>query len=336
MMLHGIDISHYQAGLNVAGTGADFIICKATEGTGWVDQTMRGFAQATLTAGKLLGLYHFASGGNPRSEAEHYVSTVRPYIGRAILILDWEPTRHDLQDHAWVRAWLDEVYRLTGVRPWLYASASVLKNTDWTGTLGSDYGVWVAGYLTTRKNILGDVQLPATHRPRGKVTVAAYQYTSTGKVPGWAGRVDLDVAYMDKAGWTAYATPTNKPASKPAVKTTAARPGGGKLTVDGWFGKDSIRALQRVMGTPQDGVISSQPTVNKKYVPHATSGWGWVARGAKGSPAIKAWQKRIGTPADGYFGVNSVRATQKYVGAAQDGIAGKATMSAWQTWLNKH
>ncbi|ADI67723.1 CHAP domain-containing protein [Mobiluncus curtisii] len=106
------------------------------------------------------------------------------------------------------------------------------------------------------------------------------------------------------------------------------------IEVDGYFGTQSIRRLQTVIGTPVDGLISSQPLANRQYVPNAAGGWEWVTRGAKGSTCIKAWQKRIGAAADGYFGRETVMKTQQFLGVPTDGYAGKQTMTAWQTWLN--
>lgn len=108
------------------------------------------------------------------------------------------------------------------------------------------------------------------------------------------------------------------------------------ITVDGYFGRDSIRALQTRLGTLADGVISSQPAVNKQYLPNAVSGWEWVARNAKGSTCVKAWQKLTGAVPDGYFGRETVMKTQQFLGVPADGYAGNQTMTAWQTWINHH
>lgn len=108
------------------------------------------------------------------------------------------------------------------------------------------------------------------------------------------------------------------------------------IAVDGYFGTESIRALQTKLGTPADGVISSQPAVNKQYLPNAGSGWEWVARGAKGSTCIKAWQRKTGATVDGLFGQASVKSTQKFLGVPVDGYMGAVTVKAWQTWLNNH
>ena len=37
MALNGIDISNYQAGINLSVVPCDFVICKATEGTYYVN-----------------------------------------------------------------------------------------------------------------------------------------------------------------------------------------------------------------------------------------------------------------------------------------------------------
>lgn len=108
------------------------------------------------------------------------------------------------------------------------------------------------------------------------------------------------------------------------------------IAIDGYFGPESIRALQTRLGTLADGVISSQPAANKTHVPNAGSGWEWVGRGAKGSTCIKAWQQRIGAAPDGYFGRETVMKTQQFLDVPADGYAGKQTMTAWQTWINHH
>ena len=82
-MLHGIDISSWQAGIDIAATDADFVIIKVSGGTsytnGYPDESedyWRKWADETLAAGKLLGFYHYACeyGSEPggRAEAEFF------------------------------------------------------------------------------------------------------------------------------------------------------------------------------------------------------------------------------------------------------------------------
>ena len=73
MSLNGIDISGWQAGIDLSVVPADFVIMKATQGTGFVsDDFTRQYQQAKET-GKLLGIYHYAKGGDYVAEANHFL-----------------------------------------------------------------------------------------------------------------------------------------------------------------------------------------------------------------------------------------------------------------------
>lgn len=81
-----------------------------------------------------------------------------------------------------------------------------------------------------------------------------------------------------------------------------------------YWGPAYTKALQAALGTTQDGIISSQPAANRKYIGCAdTHSWEFVNSGAKGSKLIAALQKRVGSTADGLFGKNSAMAIQKYL-----------------------
>ena len=43
-----------------------------------------------------------------------------------------------------------------------------------------------------------------------------FQYTSTGRLPGWNGNLDFDVFYGDKSAWDKYAKATKAVKPKPA------------------------------------------------------------------------------------------------------------------------
>ena len=64
MALNGIDISNWQSGINLAVVPCDFVVIKATEGTGYVNPDYERAYRQAKTAGKCLGIYHYASGGN--------------------------------------------------------------------------------------------------------------------------------------------------------------------------------------------------------------------------------------------------------------------------------
>ena len=48
MTFNGIDISNWQRGIDLSKVPCDFVIAKATEGTGYVDKSCDGFIQQAL------------------------------------------------------------------------------------------------------------------------------------------------------------------------------------------------------------------------------------------------------------------------------------------------
>lgn len=108
------------------------------------------------------------------------------------------------------------------------------------------------------------------------------------------------------------------------------------VSVDGYWGSGTTRALQRIMGTPQDGRVSSQDVYWKSKNPGLTSGWEWV-NNATGSQLITKLQTLWGaSPADGIIGPGTIRAMQKYYGTIQDGTLdeGSSAIMAMQRWIN--
>lgn len=105
------------------------------------------------------------------------------------------------------------------------------------------------------------------------------------------------------------------------------------LAVDGKFGPASVKALQKVLGTTQDGKITGQTSILKKY---HTGFSGGIVYGKGGSACVKALQKmlKLSGP-DGQLGPNTIKAFQKYLGmSGPDGYWGPNTSKAVQKWLN--
>lgn len=111
-------------------------------------------------------------------------------------------------------------------------------------------------------------------------------------------------------------------------------PAPGVLLVDGWWGCDTTRALQARLGTPVDGIISSQEAANRDYVPAAGTGWEWSSNPA-GSQAIAALQAHLGVSVDGIIGPKTITALQAHLGVPADGYVGMATVAALQGSLNE-
>lgn len=111
----------------------------------------------------------------------------------------------------------------------------------------------------------------------------------------------------------------------------------GKIDEDGWWGQATTRALQEVLGTPQDSTVSSQDAGWKPILAACTSGWEFVPSGqAQGSQLITAMQARMGITADGIAGPGTVKALEAHYGFSQDGhLDGPSnTVRAMQRALN--
>ena len=207
-MLKGVDISQWQS--VGTGDGADFVICKATEGVGWTDQTCDQHYQRAKANGQLRGVYHFARpdlGNSAIDEADYFVNECLGYVKDGILVLDWEVNTWDV---GWAKQWLDRVYSRTGVRPLIYMSASVVNTYDWS-SVSNDYGLWIAGY-PAEYDVSNPPVPPDNYLPYGIGSWAfavMWQYTSS------AGRLDRDVAYIDRVAWSKYAGSYVAPKEEP-------------------------------------------------------------------------------------------------------------------------
>ena len=87
-MMNGIDISRWQKDIQLSRVPCDFVIVKATQGTGYVSPTFRQQISSAQSLGKYLGIYHYASSGGAAAEAEHFLKSIDGFIGKAILVLD--------------------------------------------------------------------------------------------------------------------------------------------------------------------------------------------------------------------------------------------------------
>ena len=134
MTLRIIDISSFQAGLNPAAVDADGVVVKSTQGNYYTNPTWRLQADQTLAAGKVLGLYHFVdTNAGLKQEVDYFVNQVHDYIGKAVLVLDWEhnsDTGTDENNTAYAKAWLDGVEAQTGVKPLIYMSKGTTRAAD--------------------------------------------------------------------------------------------------------------------------------------------------------------------------------------------------------------
>ena len=229
MTLRIIDISSFQAGLNPAAVDADGVVVKATQGNYYTNPTWRVQADQTLAAGKVLGLYHFVdTNAGLKQEVDYFVNQVRDYIGKAVLVLDWEhnsDTGTDENNTAYAKAWLEGVEAQTGVKPLIYMSKGTTRATDWNGVAGK-FGLWVAQYGSN--DPMGWTEDFWTDDKGIGVfpDVVMQQYTSNGHISGYDGGLDLDIFYGDRNAWMAYAASNGQvqPAPEPTPAPQPEKP----------------------------------------------------------------------------------------------------------------
>lgn len=237
MSLKGIDISNWQAGLDLAAVSGsiDFVIVKATEGLNYVDKSCDGFFQKARSLGKKVGFYHFARNNDASKEAEFFRSNTKGYEKLGIPILDWE----DGQSVDWVNTFVRRYHELTGVWPWVYGNPWRFRQ----GVVEANCGRWVAGYP---KNGITDINygvnnaLPADYNVG---SVCSWQFTSSGKLGGYGGNLDMNVFYGDAAAWDKYAGGS-------ASAGDASDPSEGTKTID----QLAVEVMNGAWGNGQDRI----------------------------------------------------------------------------------
>jgi lysozyme len=196
----GIDVSHWQGAIDwptVAASGkANFAILKATEGKFYEDPTYATNATGAVGAGIPIGMYHVASPSkqlaDARAEADHFLDVAAPTAGDLVPVLDIE--LRNVPDGmspstlgAWIRAWLNRVTNVLGVRPMMYGSQYLfetkLANSTWFADNG--FKLWFAWPRTPLPSAV-----PANDWQGRSWTL--WQWSWTGSIPGIDTDVDRD------------------------------------------------------------------------------------------------------------------------------------------------
>ena len=193
-MMRGIDISNWQSGTNIPFTSVDFVICKATEGTGFVDAYCDGWVQSAKANGNAWGFYHFAGTGNAISEADWFIGNCEGYFYEGVPVLDWEGA----QSVEWANDFVRRVHDMTGVWPWIYARPEYFNQ----GGVEANCARWVAEWPNVTSPTFDMAQTWLPSETDGNVV--AWQFCSDGYVAG-CGPLDCNLYYGDAASWALYA-----------------------------------------------------------------------------------------------------------------------------------
>lgn len=296
---HGIDISSHQGGLNIAAIWADFVIVKVTEGTGYINPFWQQQAEATLAAGKRLGLYLFANDEDPSEQARFFLDRAKSYAGRATFWLDWEADAIGLGPGPALTI-LNQMASETGSTPGIYLNGQGMESGDWSAVAGR-FPLWYAGgpNYASYGQAYSDPATPTVPYWGGNVLI--HQYTEDGYLPGYNSHLDLD-RLRDRAAWDQMIGGGHVTVNAPASPAPTAIDGQQRLDEDGEMGPATIARFQQVMGTPVDGELDDD-----------------------GSPAVEAFQQFL----NAVVGADAQQQLNGEPTLDVDGIAGPAT---WRTF----
>ena len=208
-MLYGIDVSSNQPADIVSRVPCGFAIVKATGNPpcyawDYKNPYMEQQVEDALDKTGCAGLYHFTFGRAAKEEADFFCDTVADYVGRVMLVIDYEGDATD-NGREWLRTFAQRVKYRTGVNPVVYAPSSIIRSQDLEGLAEEeDLSLWSANYYLGYQTIYGY----DTSACRADVPSAAiWQFTSQGALDGYDGYLDLNVFYGDADAWSRYCLP---------------------------------------------------------------------------------------------------------------------------------
>ncbi|MFZ1339220.1 MAG: GH25 family lysozyme [Paracoccaceae bacterium] len=201
--VHGIDVAKYQTGIDWAtarANGVNFAFIKATEGGDRVDEMFRDHWRGAGRAGVARGAYHFFYHCRPAIEqARWFIRHVPKTAGALppVLDMEWTPfsptctirrTPEEIRRDASI--FIKAVAAHYGQRPILYTSIDFFRDNEMWKVQGADF--WLRAVAKHPQDLYDGH--PWTF----------WQYTSTGLVPGVAGKVDVNVFAGSAGAWEGW------------------------------------------------------------------------------------------------------------------------------------
>lgn len=196
-MLHFIDISSYQADLNLVAVSSSIqgVIVKATQGTTYVNPYCDRHYQQAKSANLLRGFYHYAGIDKPEAEAEYFWNNCRNYFRDGIPVLDWEGA----QSVDWVNRFVRHLKDISGIWCWIYANPWRFNQ----GGVEKNCARWIADYPAISHPTFA--QAAKWKCPKADGNVVAWQFCSDGRLNGYSWNLDCSIYYGDENSWLKYA-----------------------------------------------------------------------------------------------------------------------------------
>lgn len=269
------DISHHHpiTDKNAFYSQCDFIITKATEGTGFVDSTLKSIVNNCESRKIPYWLYVFLKDGNEVAQCEKLVRTCKPLIGKYFVgyILDIESGNAEsscIKALNYIKKYSDKQMIYT-----MYSQRG--KYSKLIANRGKTCAWWEARYGLNNGH---DTHL--LYPPHKGADL--HQYTSNGKMKGIAGKIDLNrrtgtlsikwfthEAQIAKKAYVKRKYNKSLPRAQSYIKYGSRGTEvtywqkfliwrGYKITADGIFGKETKSATMQFQGNHKlkaDGVV---------------------------------------------------------------------------------
>lgn len=298
--MRGIDIASYQLNVDfnkVKNSGIEIVYIKATEGVTYVNPLLKSQYSGAMAVGLKVGFYHYLKGNAPILEAKHFLSVIDGMSAQCKYAIDVEEllgqTITKISSN--VRLFADHLISL-GKQVCVYTGDNFYKvNLD---SSVKNIPLWVAHYGVAKPD---------------ETNYVGFQYSSTGKVDGISGFVDLDE--FSTAIFISTSPPVNvvvnivvKNFQHASNLVGLKDKNGDKLVEDGIKGIHTNEVIAKVF-------------VNKEAHSELVR---WIQQRliTKGVNCGK-------TGADSYFGINTLKAVktfQDWRGLETDGIVGGLTI----------
>lgn len=207
------------------------------------------------------------------------------------------------------------------------SDADILRKDSNLKKIGEAHAKGIAVFLGLDKGSSQPAKKPSSSSPKKSASPKRSNRSigsSGGSIVDYLKSIHVDSSFRNRkklaqqygiANYRGTAAQNRELLNKMKSGTKPKRSNRANLKVDGKWGPATTRALQRALGTPVDGVISSQP---RNRVTQAL--YGGVTWGSKGSSMVRALQRRVGATRDGKLGPVTVRRLQRHLGTPIDGV----------------
>ena len=194
--MDGIDISNYQAGIDLSKVPCDFVLILVSEGGSIVNPYWRRQADQALSLGKLVGLYHYVTGSGA-GEVDVFADATRDYRGRVVMALDWESGQNSQWGNLGYLDMLVKRLKQSVGTVLLYGSSGSYPRQV---AAANGCPTWVAQYAS-----MAPTGYQGSPWNEGAYQADIRQYASSGRLPGWGGSLDLNKYYGDRNQWLTWA-----------------------------------------------------------------------------------------------------------------------------------